>query len=81
MSKKTGNIYDPTTGEHIAWIVGQDVFSVATNQKFATLRGTDLYSLDGQILGVHLEEAFTVHGRSDTAAVAQFSKLAKKSKS
>ena len=81
MSKKTGHIYDPTTGEHIAWIDGQDVFSVATEQKFATLRGTDLYSLDGKFLGAHLEEAFTVHGKSDTAAVAHFSEVAKATKS
>jgi len=78
MSNTTGHIYDPTTGEDIAWIVGQDVFSVATKQKFATLRGTDLYSLDGKFLGVHLEEAFTIRSENDSAAVEQFSKLAKR---
>lgn len=78
MSATTGHVYDPTTGEHLASIVGQDVFSVASKQKIATLRGTELYSLDGEFLGVHLEEAFTVHSRNDAAAVVRFTDLAKK---
>lgn len=78
MTNTTGHIYDPTTGEHIAWIVDQEVFSVATQQKIAMLRGIDLHSLDGKFLGVHLEEAFTVHGKNDAAAVARFTDLAKR---
>src|SRR5271166_5323034 len=43
MANTSGFIFDPTTGEQIAWIVGTDVFSVETKKKFATLRGTELY--------------------------------------
>ncbi len=45
------------TGDQIAWIEGKDVLSVASHEKFATVRGTDLYSLSGEFLNVHLENS------------------------
>jgi hypothetical protein len=52
----SGFIWDRKTGEQVGWIQdGTDVYSVATERKFATLRGTDLYSLAGEYLDVHLE--------------------------
>jgi hypothetical protein len=72
-----GFIFDPTTGEQIAWIVGTDVFSVETKEKFAILRSTELYSLAGEFLGVHVEEAGRVRADKDSTAVDRFTKLAK----
>ena len=78
MARTTGFIRDGKTGDQIAWIEdGKDVFSVATHEKFATVRGTDLYSLSGEFLNVHLENSDDIAAaRNDTAALAQFKKLA-----
>lgn len=73
----TGFIFDPTTGKQIAWIEGTDVFSVATKEKFASLRGTELYSLKGEFLGVHVEEAGKVRSEQGSGAVERFTSLAK----
>jgi hypothetical protein len=78
MARTTGFIRNGKTGDQIAWIEdGKDVFSVATHEKFATVRGTDLYSLSGEFLNMHLESSdeITVAG-NDAAALAQFRKLA-----
>jgi hypothetical protein len=41
------------------------------------VRGTDLYSLSGEFLNVHLENSDDIAAaRNDTAALAQFKKLA-----
>jgi hypothetical protein len=76
----TGFIWDRKTGEQIAWIEnGTDVFSVATKRKFATVDGSDLYSLSGQLLGVHLENIDDGNADiagADTDALVRFKKLA-----
>jgi hypothetical protein len=77
MANTSGFIFHTTTGEQIAWIVGTDVFSVETKKKFATLRGTELYSLAGEFLGVHVAEAGAAQGDKDSTAIERFTKLAK----
>jgi hypothetical protein len=43
-------------GKQIAWIDrNHDVFSVATKEKFATVRNRELYSLQGERLNLHLQ--------------------------
>jgi hypothetical protein len=66
--------------DQIGWIENGYVFSVATEQKFASLgENGNLYSLDGQSLNLRLE---TVNGggrisaESDSDAVARFKRLA-----
>lgn len=81
----TGFIWDSRTGDQIAWIQDDgDVFSVATKRKFATVRGSDLYSLSGQFLGVHLENinggnADIADVDTDGEALVRFKKLASQS--
>jgi hypothetical protein len=72
-NKRSGNIWDRKTGKHVAWIEGDDVFSVATKRKFAVLRGAEIYDLNGKLLG-HLDAAGKVGG--DTAASDRFTTLA-----
>jgi len=70
--------------EKIGLIENGDVFSIATEQKFATLNEKGLYSLDGQPLYLHLE---TVNGggrigaESHPSAIARFMTLADGSES
>jgi hypothetical protein len=78
----TGFIWDHKSSNQIAWIEnGADVFSVATKRKFATVRGSDLYSLAGEFLGVHLENidggnADIAGTGNDSEALTRFKKLA-----
>ena len=78
----TGFIWDRKSGEQIAWIANDhDVYSIATKQKFATVRDGKLYALNGQFLNVYLENlhdggADLASNASDTEALAQFKKLA-----
>jgi hypothetical protein len=81
----TGFIWDRKSGNQIAWIEqGTDVFSVETKRKFATIRGSDLYSLAGEFLGVHLENLENMDGGipdvagagNDSEALARFKELA-----
>jgi hypothetical protein len=79
----TGFIWDRKNGDQIAWIEsGTDVFSAATKRKFATVRRSNLYSLTGEFLGVHLENVDG--GNADIAgigtgseALARFKELAR----
>jgi hypothetical protein len=43
--------------DHVAWIRNGEVFSVRTKQKIASLRGRQLYSLDGRPLNLYLRDA------------------------
>ena len=78
----TGFIWDQKSGKQIAWIENDyDVYSVATKQKFATVRDGRLYALNGQFLNVHLENLHDggfdlASGGNDTEALAKFKKLA-----
>ena len=79
---RTGFIWNQKSGKQIAWIENDhDVYSVATKQKFATMRDGSLYALNGKSLNVHLENphdggADLASGGNDTEALAKFKKLA-----
>ena len=47
-------IYDGISGRQLAWIDNDELFSAESGQKFATVRDGELYSLDGERLGLHL---------------------------
>jgi hypothetical protein len=73
------HIWDRKTGEQIAWVEnGCDVYSVATMQKFATVRDGKLYALNRQFLKLYLEnlQADLVSSGKDTEALAKFKRLA-----
>jgi|GEM_PF-4906828 hypothetical protein len=76
-------IWDRRTGKQIGWVDnGRDVYNLTTEHKFATLgENGSLYSLDGEFLGLHLENlhserADLVPDGNDTEAIARFRKLA-----
>ena len=76
-------IWDRETGKQIAWVEnGHDVYSLATERKFATVRENgNLYSLDGHFLNVHLQNLDSdrselVGTASDSKALARFMELA-----
>jgi hypothetical protein len=48
-------IHDGISGRQLAWIDNDELFSAETGQKFATVRDGELYSVDGERLGLHLE--------------------------
>ncbi len=54
------NIFEATTGRHLAWVENGKVFEVNSEKQVATLRDGDLYSLAGELVG-HVENAFQVH--------------------
>ena len=78
-------IWDRSTGKQIGWVAdGRDVFSSAIEQKIATVRDGNLYSLTGEPLNLSLEvlEGGTPRGISperQADAIAQFKKLARSS--
>ena len=62
----TDNIWNDN-GKHLAWITATgDVFSVSTKQKIATLRGSQMYALDGTLLPSHLETVGLVRAEGAT---------------
>jgi hypothetical protein len=75
-------IWDRKTGKQIGWVAdSRDVFSCATEQKIATVRDGNLYSLTGEPLNLSLEllEGGAPRGVSperQADAVARFKKLA-----
>jgi hypothetical protein len=48
-------IHDGVTGRQLAWIHDDELLSAETGQKCATVRDGELYSLDGERLGLHLQ--------------------------
>jgi hypothetical protein len=75
-------IWDRKTGKQIGWVEeGRDVFSSTTEQKIATVREGNLYSLTGEPLNLSLELLEGGEPRSNSAerqadALARFKKLA-----
>jgi hypothetical protein len=74
----SGHIWDGA--DQVAWIKDGDVFSVATQKKFATVdKAGNLFDLDGQSMHLHLQ---TVNGggrldeHSHAHAVEKFRNLA-----
>lgn len=65
--------------EQVAWTKNGDVFNAA-NHKFATLDGDgNLYSVDGQPLGIHLERVNgggRIGNETHSDAIAKFKALA-----
>jgi len=62
-------------GRQLAWIANEGgVFSVATKQKVATVRGWELFSLQGEPLNLRLQGAGLVRGEGDSTPAA-FMKL------
>ena len=53
------NIFDASTGQHVAWIDDGKVFNSKTGKQVATTRDGNIYSLEGQLVG-HLESAWQV---------------------
>jgi hypothetical protein len=52
----TGIIRDWKSGDQVAWIEDdRDVYSVATKHRFATIRGFNVYSLNGRFLGINVQ--------------------------
>jgi len=48
-------IHDGIGGRQLAWINNDELFGAETGQKFATVRDSELYSLNGERLGLHLQ--------------------------
>jgi hypothetical protein len=80
MTVRRAGIWDRQTGKQIAWVENDhDVYSLATERKFATVRENgNLYSLDGQFLNVHLENLDAGGSAlvSDPDTLARFIELA-----
>ncbi len=69
-----GLIYAADTGECIAWIKnGDELYSVASRRKFATIRNGELYSLTGEPLGLTLADL-----NDDPNVVEKFKVLAER---
>ena len=58
-------IYDDS-GLHIGWIENGDAFSATTRKKVACVKNNELFSVDGERLNMHLQNAFRARGQNDT---------------
>ena len=58
-------IYDDS-GSHIGWIENDDAFSATTRKKVACVKNNELFSVDGERLNKHLQNAFRARGQNDT---------------
>jgi hypothetical protein len=63
-------------GTQLAWIENDEVFSLATRQKVAIRRGRELFSLQGEPLKLHLQDAGLVCGERDSSPAAFLKLLA-----
>jgi hypothetical protein len=72
-------IWDKTTGDQLGWVEDGDVFSCETENKIATMRDGNLYSLTGELLDMSLQLLESAGGGERQAnAVARFKKLPSK---
>jgi hypothetical protein len=73
-------IWDKKTGNQLGWVAdGRDVYSCVNNEKIATLREGNLYSLSGEPLNMSLsllESSDTQSSERQADAIARFKKLA-----
>ena len=73
-----GFIYETNSGARIAWVEnGDELYSVATRRKFATIKNGVAYSLTGEPLGLTLAD-LNSQMTSDPDLLAHFKALAER---
>lgn len=74
-----GFIYDANSGRLIAWIAnGDELYSVATRRKVATIRDGELYSLAGVSLGLTLADLNSQMTSDPDDVLAKFNAVAER---
>jgi len=62
-----------------AWIDDKhDVYSARTGHLIAKERNTNLFSLKGEFIGIHLESGESLFGENDSGAIKSFTELTNK---